>query len=203
MGSASETARGSHLHPKPVAGHRHHGRPEEDLPAVLRQVVQPGRRDVLPAARGHPPRPPDQRAHHLCQGHEGQVHQANPEEGLQVREQVRQAAGEGCQVCLCQPAEAVQGLSPPSSVTMTDSIQEGRWLCLSDHRWMILFSFVIAMFSWFRCCCYYLLSPHKPLRPSLHPPASTNTAWAWGVAMRPDHAADIFEVVDASFEFHD
>merc|ERR1712130_1080584 len=52
-----------------------------------------------------------------------------------------------CQVCLCQPAEAVQGLSPPSSVTMTDSIQEGRWLCLSDHRWMILFSFVIAMFS--------------------------------------------------------
>merc|ERR1712179_675737 len=57
----------------------------------------------------------------------GQVHQAHPEEGLQVREQVRQAAGEGCQVCLCQPAEAVQGLSPPSSVTMTDSIQ-GRWL---------------------------------------------------------------------------
>merc|ERR1711934_1058465 len=54
-------------------------------------------------------------------------HQAHPEEGLQVREQVCQAAGEGCQVCLCQPAEAVQGLSPPSSVTMTDSIQ-GRWL---------------------------------------------------------------------------
>merc|ERR1712090_25860 len=28
MGSASETARGSHLHPKPVAGHRHHGQEE-------------------------------------------------------------------------------------------------------------------------------------------------------------------------------
>merc|ERR1712107_457624 len=64
MGSASETARGSHLHPEPVAGLRLHGRPEEDLPAVLRQVVQPRGRDVLPAARGHPPRPPDQRAHH-------------------------------------------------------------------------------------------------------------------------------------------
>merc|ERR1712212_609047 len=127
MGSASETARGSHLHPKPVAGNRLHGRPEEDLPAVLRQVVQPRGRDVLPAARGHPPRPPDQRAYHLRQWHEGQVHQAYPEEGLQVREQVRQAAGEGCQVCLCQPTEAVQGLSPPSSVTMTDSILQGRW----------------------------------------------------------------------------
>merc|ERR1719429_188851 len=44
-----------------------HGRPEEDLPAVLRQVVQPRGRDVLPAARGHSPRPPDQRAHHLRQ----------------------------------------------------------------------------------------------------------------------------------------
>merc|ERR1711953_1004716 len=28
MGSASETARGSHLHPKPVAGNRHHGQEE-------------------------------------------------------------------------------------------------------------------------------------------------------------------------------
>merc|ERR1712210_376374 len=70
MGSASETARGSHLHPKPVAGHRHHGQEEG-------------------------------------------IHDPREEE-------------EGCQVCLCQPAEAVQGLSPPSSVTMTDSIQ-GRW----------------------------------------------------------------------------
>merc|ERR1712107_909823 len=62
--------------------------------------------------RGHPPRPPDQRAHHL--------------EGLQVREQVRQAAGEGSQVRLCQPAEAVQGLSRSLLVTMTDSIP-GQW----------------------------------------------------------------------------
>merc|ERR1719348_2781927 len=57
-------------------------------------------------------RSPDQRAHHLRLRHEGQVHQAHPEEGQQVREQVRQAAGEGGQVCLRQPAEAVQGLSP-------------------------------------------------------------------------------------------
>merc|ERR1712079_602804 len=86
-------------------GRRLHGRPEEDLPAVLRQVVQPRGRDVFPAARGHPPRPPDQRAHHLRERHEGQVHQAHPQEGLQVREQVRQAAGEGRQVRIRQPAE--------------------------------------------------------------------------------------------------
>merc|ERR1711972_824408 len=42
-------------------------RPQEDLPGVLRQVVQVGGRDVLPPERGHPPRPPDQRAHHLRQ----------------------------------------------------------------------------------------------------------------------------------------
>merc|ERR1712233_158302 len=111
MGSASETARGSHLHPKPVAGHRHHGQ-EEGI---------------------HDPR------------EEEEAEDPAQEEG---RGGAEEGAGEeGCQVCLCQPAEAVQGLSPPSSVTMTDSIQEGRWLCLSDHRWMILFSFVIAMFS--------------------------------------------------------
>ena len=68
-------------------------------------MVQAGGRDVLPAARGHPPRPPDQRAHHLRERHEGQVHQAHPQEGLQVREQVRQAAGEGRQVRIRQPAE--------------------------------------------------------------------------------------------------
>merc|ERR1712156_144578 len=41
----------------------------------------------------------------ICQGYEGQVHQANPQEGLQVREQVRQTAREGCQVRLRQPTE--------------------------------------------------------------------------------------------------
>ena len=74
----------------------------EDL---LRQVVQPRGRDVLPAARGHPPRPPDQRAQHVRLGHEGEVHQAHPQEGLQVREQVRQATGEGRKVRLRQPAQ--------------------------------------------------------------------------------------------------
>merc|ERR1711997_877235 len=87
MGSASETARGSHLHPKPVAGNRHHGQ-EEGI---------------------HDPR------------EEEEAEDPAQEEGRGGAEE-----GEGCQVCLCQPTEAVQGLSPPSSVTMTDSIQ-GRW----------------------------------------------------------------------------
>merc|ERR1711872_423608 len=43
-----------------------HGRPEEDLPGVFRQVVRTRGRDVLPAARGNPARPADQRADHLC-----------------------------------------------------------------------------------------------------------------------------------------
>merc|ERR1711936_635832 len=45
-------------------------RSEEDLPAVLRQMVQTGGRDVLPPARGHPPRPPDQPA-------QGQINDMN------------------------------------------------------------------------------------------------------------------------------
>merc|ERR1712037_701206 len=130
---------------------------------------------------------------------EGQVHQAHPEEGLQVREQVRQAAGEGCQVCLCQPAEAVQGLSPPSSVTMTDSIQ-GRWLIrpLLDDFIQFCHCHVLLV----RCCCCYLLSPHKPLLPSLHLllAAPTRLAGAWLCA--PVTTPDIFEIV-SSFEFHD
>ena len=68
-------------------------------------MVQPRGRDVLPAARGHPARPQHQRAQHVRVGHEGQVHQAHPQEGLQVREQVRQAPGEGGQIRLCQPTE--------------------------------------------------------------------------------------------------
>merc|ERR1711962_720252 len=39
---------------------------------------------------------------------EGQVHQTHPEEGIKVREQIRQTAREGGQVCLRQPAETVQ-----------------------------------------------------------------------------------------------
>merc|ERR1711962_1087549 len=39
---------------------------------------------------------------------EGQVHQTHPEEGIKIREQIRQTAREGSQVCLRQPAEAVQ-----------------------------------------------------------------------------------------------
>ena len=54
---------------------------------------------------GHPEGPSDQRVAHVRQRHEGQVHQADPEEGVQVREQVRQAPGEGGQVRLRQPAE--------------------------------------------------------------------------------------------------
>ena len=38
-------------------------------------------------------------------------HQADTEKGFQVREQVRQITRKGSQVRLCQPAEAVQGLS--------------------------------------------------------------------------------------------
>ena len=68
-------------------------------------MVQLGGRDVLPAARGDPARPEHQRAQHVRLGHEGQVHEAHPQEGVQVREQVCQAAGEGGQVCLCQPAQ--------------------------------------------------------------------------------------------------
>merc|ERR1711936_99449 len=41
----------------------------------------------------------------------GQVHQTHSQEGLQVREQVCQAPGEGCQVRLRQPAETEQGVS--------------------------------------------------------------------------------------------
>merc|ERR1712193_520562 len=66
---------------------------------------QPGGREVLPAEGGHPQGPSDQRAYHQRLRHEGQVHQAHPQEGLQVREQVRQAAGEGRQVRVRQPAE--------------------------------------------------------------------------------------------------
>lgn len=68
-------------------------------------MVQPGGRDVLLAARGDPARPPDQRAQHVGERHEGQVHQAHAQEGLQVREQVRQAPREGGQIRLCQPAQ--------------------------------------------------------------------------------------------------
>ena len=60
-------------------------------------VVQPRGRDVLPPEGGHPQGPPDQRAQHVRLRHEGQVHQAHPQEGIQVREQVRQAAEEGLQ----------------------------------------------------------------------------------------------------------
>merc|ERR1711935_847016 len=42
-------------------------------------------------------------------GHEGQVYQTHAEKGVQIREQIRQAAGEGRQVRLRQPTEG-QGL---------------------------------------------------------------------------------------------
>ena len=84
-----------------------HGRggPEESCQAILWQVVQPGRRDVLPSEGGHSPWPANQWAPDVCQWHEGQIHQANVEEGLQVREQVCQVAREGSQIRLCQPNE--------------------------------------------------------------------------------------------------
>ena len=47
----------------------------------------------------------DSRVEHVGERHEGEVHQADPEEGLEVREQVRQVAGEGRQICICQPTE--------------------------------------------------------------------------------------------------
>ena len=75
------------------------------LVSILCLVVQLGGRDVLPAARSHPAGPEHQRAQHVRLRHEGQVHEAYPQEGLQVREQVRQAAGEGRQVRFCQPAQ--------------------------------------------------------------------------------------------------
>jgi len=37
----------------------------------------------------------DSRIEHVRERHEGEVHQADPEEGVEVREQVRQVAGEG------------------------------------------------------------------------------------------------------------
>lgn len=69
-------------------------------------MVQPGRRDVLPPEGGHPQGPPDQRAQHVRLGHEGKVHQAHPQEGLQVREQIRQAPRKGCQVRVREPAQS-------------------------------------------------------------------------------------------------
>merc|ERR1712033_133922 len=68
--------------------------------------VQPGGRDVLPAERSHPPGPPDQRAQHVRLGHEGQIHQALPQEGLQVRKQVCQAPRKGRQIRLREPAQS-------------------------------------------------------------------------------------------------
>jgi len=37
-----------------------------------------------------------------CIWHEGQVHQAHAQKGVQIREQICQASREGCQVCFCQ-----------------------------------------------------------------------------------------------------
>merc|ERR1712037_899852 len=123
---------------------------------------------------------------------EGQVHQAYPEEGLQIREQVRQAAGEGCQVCLCQPAEAVQGLRPPSSVTMTDSIQGRRSIrpLLDDfiqfcHCHVLLVSLLLLLPS-FSTKTVAALSLQLPLA------APTRLAGAWLCA--PVTAPDIFEI---------
>jgi len=65
-------------------------------------VVQPRGRDVLLAERGHPPRPSDQRAQHVRQRHEGKIHQAHAQEGLEIREQVRQTSGEGRQIRIRQ-----------------------------------------------------------------------------------------------------
>jgi len=55
---------------------------------------------------GHPQGPPDQRAQHVRLRHEGQVHQAHPQEGLQVREQVCQAPRKGSQVRVREPAQS-------------------------------------------------------------------------------------------------
>jgi len=89
-------------------GHRERqrGRAQEDCQGVLRQVVQLGGRNVLPPERGHPQGPANQRAQHVRLRHEGQVHQAHPQEGLQVREQVRQAPRKGCQVRVREPAQS-------------------------------------------------------------------------------------------------
>lgn len=49
----------------------------------------------------------DQRAEHVRLRHEGQVHQANPEKGLKVREQVRKATGEGSQIRIRKPGKTI------------------------------------------------------------------------------------------------
>merc|ERR1711890_225260 len=57
-------------------------------------------------------------------GHEGQVHQTHPEEGVKVREQIRQTAGEGGQVRIRQPAQTVQVI--PNSSIFTKKIWSGQ-----------------------------------------------------------------------------
>jgi len=92
-------------------------------------VVQPRGRDVLPPEGGHPQGPPDQRAQHVRLRHEGQVHQAHPQEGLQVREQVCQAPRKGSQVRVREPAQSqgqveVLSLHPsiPTKISYSHSV---------------------------------------------------------------------------------
>jgi len=131
-------------------GHRERqrGRAQEDCQGVLRQVVQLGGRNVLPPERGHPQGPANQRAQHVRLRHEGQVHQAHPQEGLQVREQVCQAPRKGSQVRVREPAQSqgqVKVLShhhtttpPKKYLTRTVYININHQKCIKSCRHLLL-----------------------------------------------------------------